>query len=105
MRIDSDGEVGLARNILDNYTDVIGNVGAQVHTIVFTTSPSTLRYNVTIFKTSGPAITAENKIMITENALSFHNPAHPMLSFQHSAGSSSGHTYAIGSVNISRKEP
>src|SRR5688572_24808767 len=84
MRIASNGDVGLATNILDNYSDVIGNIGSQVHTIIFTVSPSSLKYNVTIFKTSGPTITAENKPMITEDALSFNNPAHPMISFQHS---------------------
>ena len=105
MRIASNGDVGLATNILDNYSNVIGNVGSEVHTIVFTVMPSTLKYNVTIFKTSGPAITAENKPMITEDVLSFNNPAHPMISFQHSENSASGHTYALGSVVISRKKP
>jgi hypothetical protein len=38
MRIATDGQVGLATNILDNYTDVIGNIGSQVHTIIFTVS-------------------------------------------------------------------
>ncbi|MBA4056395.1 MAG: hypothetical protein C0490_16895 [Marivirga sp.] len=105
MRIKSDGVVGLATNLLDDYTNVIGNVGSGVHTIVFTTSPSSLKYNVTIIKSSGPAITAENKPMITEEALSFANPANPMISFQHSEESGSGHTYAIGSVLISKKKP
>ncbi|WP_276366033.1 hypothetical protein [Chryseolinea sp. H1M3-3] len=105
MRIKSNGEVGLAKNITDDYTDVLGNIGSEVHTIIFTTSASTLKYNVTIFKTTGPAITAENKPMITDNALSFNNPAHPMLSFQHSEQSGSSHTYAIGSVTISKKKP
>jgi hypothetical protein len=105
MRIRSDGEVALAKNILDNYTDVIGNVGSEVHTVIFTCSASTLKYNVSIYKTTGPAILAENKPMITENALSFNNPAHPTLSFQHSASSAAGHTYAIGSVSITRKKP
>ena len=105
MRIKADGEVGLAHDIaLDNYT-VIGNVGTEVHTVIFTLSPSTLKYNVTVFKETGPAILAENKTMITENALSFNNPAHPTISFQHDAGASSGHTYRIGSVSISRKKP
>jgi hypothetical protein len=105
MRIKTNGEVGLAKNITDDYTDVLGNIGSEVHTIIFTVSASTLKYNVTIFKTSGPTITAENKPMITENALSFNNPAHPTISFQHSEQPGSGHTYAIGSVSISRKQP
>jgi hypothetical protein len=105
MRIKANGQVGLAKNILDDFTDVIGNVGSEVHTVIFTTSPSTLRYNVTIFKTTGPAITAEDKIMITQNALSFYNPANPMISFLHSEEAGSAHTYAIGSVLISRKKP
>jgi hypothetical protein len=105
MRIATNGQVALAKNITDDYTDVIGNVGSQVHTIIFTVSASTLKYNVTIFTTNGPTITAENKPMITDNQLSFSNPAHPTLSFQHSEAAGSGHTYAIGSVSISKKKP
>lgn len=105
MRIKPNGEVGLATTLVDNYSDVIGNIGSQVHTIVFSTTASTLKYNVTILKTSGPAITAENKPMITENVLSFNNPAHPSLSFRHSDAAGSGDLYAIGSVTISRKKP
>lgn len=105
MRIKTNGEVGLATNITDDYSDVIGNIGSEVHTIIFTTSPSTLKYNVTIFKSTGPAITAENKPMITTDKLLFNNPAHPMISFQHSEQAGSAHTYAIGSVTISRKKP
>lgn len=105
MRIKPDGEVALAKNIADYYTDVIGNVGSEVHTIIFTCSASTLKYNVSIFKTTGPAIVVENKPMITENALNFNNPAHPTLSFQHVQSSPPSHTYAIGSVSITRKKP
>lgn len=105
MRIATNGEVGLATNILDNYTDVIGNVGSQVHTIIFTVTASTLKYNVTIYPSSGPAISAVDKPMITDNALTFNNPAHPMISFQHSEESGSSHTYALGSVSISKKAP
>ena len=103
MRIKSDGEVGLATSINDHYSDVIGNLGSGVHTVLFTTFPGTLRYNVSIIQESGPTITASNKPMITDNVLSFANPAHPMLSFLHSG--SLGNTYAIGSVSISRREP
>jgi len=105
MRISSDGQVALAKNLADNYTDVIGNIGSQVHTIIFTTTPSVLKYNVTIFTTNGPTITVENKPMITTDALSFNNPAYPTLSFQHSKETGSGQTYAIGSVSISKKKP
>lgn len=105
MRIRGNGEVGLATNLLDDYTDVIGNVGLQVHTIVFTTSASTLKYNVSIFKATGPAITAENRPMITENVLSFNNPAHPSLSVRHSDATGTPDMFAIGSVAISRKKP
>lgn len=103
MRITSDGEVGLSTAINDNYSDVIGTLGSGVHTVIFTTFPSTLRYNVTIIQSAGRTITATNKRMITDNVLSFNNPAHPMLSFLHSGFS--GNTYAIGSVSISRREP
>jgi hypothetical protein len=105
MRIASDGQVALAKNIADAFTDVIGNIGSQSHTIIFTVSASTLKYNVTILTPNGPTITAENKPMVTDNQLSFNNPAHPMLSIQHSELSNPGHTYAIGSVSITRKKP
>lgn len=106
MRIQSSGDVGLATNILDNYSNVIGNVGSGSHTIIFTVMPSTLKYNVSIYPSSGPVITAENKPMITENALEFANPAHPSVSFQHeSTSGSGGHQYIIESVSISRKKP
>ena len=108
MHISSGGQVGLATNLGDGYSDVIGNVGSGKHTIIFTTFPSTLKYNVTITKESGPAIIAENRSMITDNALSFNNPAHPTLHFMHYSlrtGVGLGTTYAIGSVSISKREP
>lgn len=105
MRINPNGDVGLAQNIGDDYTNAIGNVGLGVHTVVFTVTTSTLKYNVTIFPESGPAITAENKPMITDNPLYFNNPAHPMLSFLHQGSVPTGNSYAIGSVTISRKKP
>jgi hypothetical protein len=105
MRISENGDVGLAQNIQDNYTNVIGNVGTGVHTVVFTVTTSNLKYNVTIFPESGTAITAENKPMITDNPLYFNNPAHPTLSFLHEGATPTGNAYAIGSVSISRKKP
>ena len=105
MRIMPNGEVGLANDLAQGNYTVIGNIGTEVHTVIFTLSPSTLKYNVTIFKETGPAILAENKSMLTDDALSFNNPAHPTISFSHEAGVSSGHTYAIGSVSITRTKP
>ncbi|MBL7737339.1 MAG: hypothetical protein JNL51_17910 [Chitinophagaceae bacterium] len=105
MRIHSNGEVRLAKNLMDNYTDLIGNIGQNKHTVIFTTSPSTLKYNVTILQTGGEAITAENKPMITENALEFANPAHPSISFSHASTGSGDHHYVIESVTISKKKP
>jgi hypothetical protein len=108
MHIRFDGQVGLATNLADPYTDVIGNVGSGKHTIIFTTFPSTLKYNVSIIKESAPAIIAENRPMITDNPLSFNNPAHPTLHFMHyslTTGVGLGTTYAIGSVSISKREP
>jgi hypothetical protein len=105
MRIHSNGDIRLAKNILDDYTDLIGNIGQNAHTVVFTTSPSSLKYNVTVFQTGGSAITAENKPMITTNALEFANPAHPTISFSHASTGSGNHHYIIESVSISRKKP
>jgi len=101
MRISPNGNVALA----DDFTNVIGSVGNGVHTVVFTTTTSTLKYNVTVFPESGPAITAENKPMITNNPLYFNNPAHPTLGFLHEGSVTTGNSYAIGSVTISRKKP
>lgn len=105
MRIHSNGDVKLAKNILDDYTDHIGNIGQNPHTVIFTTSPSSLKYNVTIFQTGGSAITAENKPMITTNNLEFANPANPSISFSHSTTGSGNHHYIIETVSISRKKP
>ncbi len=102
MRISPNGDVALA----DDFTNVIGSVGNGVHTVVFTVTTSALKYNVTVFPESGPAITAENKPMITTNPLVFNNPAHPMLGFLHEGWTPDGYSsYAIGSVTISRKKP
>jgi hypothetical protein len=104
MRISSNGEVGLATNITDGgYSDIIGNIGSETHTIVFTASPATLKYNVTILKETPPAITAEDRPMITQNANSFKSPNNPTLNFRHEY--ENGSWYAIGSVGISRKKP
>lgn len=105
MRIKPNGEVGLAKNMLDLYTDVIGTLAGGGHTIVFTVNASQLKYNVTIFQKTGGAITATDKPMITENALSFANPAHPTISFQHTNGPNTNHKYIIESVLISKEEP
>jgi hypothetical protein len=105
MLIKPNGDVGLAKNLADYYTDIIGNIGSKVHTMIFTVTTSSLTYNVTILPTTGSAITAENKPMITTNPLSFNNPANPTLSFSHSDEDGSTHTYAIGGVSISRKKP
>lgn len=103
MRIMPDGEVGLATAINDTYSDVIGNLDSGSHTIIFTATAQSLQYNVTILQSTGATITASNKPMITQNKLDFANPAHPTLSFlQQGTGSL---TYAIGSVDISRKKP
>lgn len=101
MRISPNGNVALA----DDFTNVIGSVGNGVHTVVFTATTSALKYNVTVFPESGPAITAENKPMITNNPLYFNNPAHPTLGFLHEGSVPTGNSYAIGSVTISRKKP
>jgi hypothetical protein len=101
MRISPSGDVALA----DDFTNVIGSVGNGVHTVVFTATTSTLKYNVTVFPESGPAIIAENKPMITNNPLYFKNPAHPTLGFLLEGSVPNGNSYAIGSVTISRKKP
>ena len=101
MRISPNGDVALA----DDYTNVIGSVGNGVHTVVFTVTTSALKYNVTIIPESGPAITAENKPMVTNNPLFFHNPAHPSIGFLLEGSVPNGNSYAIGSVTISRKKP
>jgi hypothetical protein len=104
MRISANGDVGLATNITDGgYSDIIGNIGSETHTIVFTASPATLKYNVTILKETPPAITAEDRPMITQNANSFKSPNNPTLAFRHEY--ENGSWYAIGSVGISRKKP
>ncbi|HYG37278.1 MAG TPA: hypothetical protein VD908_01610 [Cytophagales bacterium] len=104
MRIKPDGELGLASDVLDDYTDVIGNVGTGNHTIVFTCMFSDLKYNVTVFKSSGN-ITATDKPMIVTNPLHFSNPANPMLSFRHSGATSTNHKYVVENILISRKKP
>jgi hypothetical protein len=73
MRIGGDGAVYLSG-------EEIGDVDLDPHTIVFTMFTSSLKYNVTIIQASG-TVKAENKPMITDNLLSFSNPAHPMVSF------------------------
>lgn len=105
MRIRPNGEVGLARNILDLYTDVIGTLGPDGHTIIFTATPSELKYNITIFQNTGGAITATDKPMITKAALTFANPAHPTLSFKVNEPRNSNHKYVIESVTITKKRP
>lgn len=107
MRIKPNGEVGLARNILDaDYSDVLGVLNGTSHTIVFTTDVSRLRYNVTIFQAGGETIPpATDRPMITENVLHFSNPARPSLSFMHNGSANPNHKYMIESVVISRRRP
>lgn len=104
LRIQPDGTVSIVTDLSYSNFQVIGNVGSQVHTVIFTTSLVSKTYNVTIFKETGPAITAENKPFIQQNATLFKNPARPTISFTHQ-GEASGHTYAIGIVTITKEKP
>jgi hypothetical protein len=104
LTIHPNGDVALTRDLTYTTEDVIGNVGSQVHTIVFTTFAGELKYNVTIFKETGPAITAENKNMLTTNATEFLNPARPQISIANQ-GTSGAQIYAVGNVSITKKKP
>lgn len=89
----------------DSPAHPIGNIGLGPHTVVFTVFTSQLKYNVTIFRDSGPALVAENQPMITTDLLQFTNPAHPRISFLLSEPSGSASYYEIGSVTITKKKP
>jgi len=104
LTIKPDGEVELTNDNTYATSTNIGNVGSQVHTIIFTTHAGTLKYNVTIIKETGPAITVENRNMLTTNATSFVNPARPTISVSNQ-GVSGAQIYAIGNVSISKKKP
>ncbi|MEJ1241048.1 hypothetical protein WBG78_23070 [Chryseolinea sp. T2] len=104
LTIHTNGDVALTRDLTYVTEDIIGNVGNEVHTIVFTTFAGELKYNVTIFKETGPAITVQNKNMLTTNATSFLNPARPQISFSNQ-GTSGAKIYAIGNVSITKKKP
>ncbi|MGC3944404.1 MAG: hypothetical protein QM762_07790 [Chryseolinea sp.] len=104
LTIHPNGDVALTRDLTYVTEDVIGNVGSQVHTIVFTTFAGELKYNVTIFKETGPAITVSNKNMLTTNATEFFNPARPQISVSNQ-GTSGAQIYAIGGVTITKKKP
>mgnify|MGYP005811923299 CR=1 FL=1 len=104
MTIRPNGDVALTNDLTYTTADVIGNVGSQVHTVIFTTSPGALKYNVTIIKETGPAITEENRNMLTTNATEFLNPARPTISFSNQ-GTSGAQIYAIGNVSITKKKP
>jgi hypothetical protein len=107
MRIKANGEVALARTILDAaYSDVLGTLSGAGHTIVFTATVSELKYNVTIFQTGGVSIPpASDRPMITTNRLHFRNPTNPSISFMHHGGANINHRYIIESVVISKKKP
>jgi hypothetical protein len=104
LRLTPTGEVSLVKDLNYNNYEVIGNVGSQVHTVVFTTSLASKKYNVTIFKENGPAITAENMPFMQQDHTKFKNPARPTISFTHQ-GPASSHTYALGVVTISKEKP
>lgn len=104
LTIRANGDVELTRDLTYSTFDLIGNVGNEVHTIVFTTFAGDLKYNVTIFKETGPAIKAENKNMLTTNPVNFVNPARPTISFSNQ-GTSGSQIYAIGNVSITKKKP
>jgi hypothetical protein len=104
MRIQPDGTVSVVNG--SNYLNykVIGNVGSQVHTVIFTTSLVSKTYNLTIFRQNQSALTAENLPFIEQDATQFKNPARPTIAFTHQ-GSAASHTYALGFVSISKKKP
>lgn len=106
MRIDANGDISLARNITDIYTDLIGNIGTLGHTIFFTLNFASLRYNVTVLKEQGASITALDKLMITQNALQFANPAHPSISYSYqNASRNVNQKYIIEDIHITKKIP
>ncbi|HTF18523.1 MAG TPA: hypothetical protein VK658_10645, partial [Chryseolinea sp.] len=102
--IEANGAVSIVKGSDYTQYELLGNVGSQVHTVIFTTSLASKTFNVTIFKESGPAITVENKPFIQQDHTQFHNPARPTITFSHQ-GTTSSHTYALGFVSISKEKP
>jgi hypothetical protein len=106
MKIKSNGEVTLLRNLTMQQEDVIGTIPEGVsHTVFFTVNMSTSKYNVTILKSSGPTITVTGKTVVLGSGISYANPARPSLSFRYEDGNSDARKYVIEAVNISRKKP
>ena len=104
LTIKPNGNVELTNDLTYTSSELIGNVGTEVHTILFTTFAGTLKYNVSIYKETGPAILKENRNMLTTNPTEFVNPARPTISFSNQ-GTSGSQIYAIGNVLITRRQP
>jgi hypothetical protein len=106
MRVDPNGTMALARNILDPYTDVIGNVGNDTHTVVFTLNFANLQYNVTVFRNQGSPLTFANRPMITQSVLQFVNPANPALNFSYQGTYRNvNQKYVIEEIQITKRIP
>lgn len=105
MKINSAGQVRLVRG---DYTteNLIGTipVGAR-HNVIFVVSGASASYNLLIASPGHELIRLDNQPTFTTNALNFHNPCNPTISFNFSSGSASASKYAIADVTISRKNP
>ena len=106
LTIKANGEVTLLRNLTTQQQDVIGTITEGVsHTVVFTVDMAASKYNVTIFKSAGEAITVTNKTVVLGTGVSYANPARPTMSFRYEEGQSDARRYTLEAVTISRKKP
>jgi hypothetical protein len=102
MRIQSNGDVVLVTDLIQDSGDNIGNISNNSgHSVFLTVNLPGAEYGVTIVKPSGN-IVQSHRPLLTTDITSYHNPARPSVSFQYPAASTLN-TYLLDEVMISRR--
>lgn len=105
LKLKSNGQMVLIGSDWTTET-VVGTVPLNVpHTVIFVVDAGRTSFNLSIYATGQPAIIRNNQPTMTRNALDFHNPCNPSISFNFGDQSGTGTKYLIDDIVISRKEP
>ncbi len=102
LKIENNGDLILVEDILAGTGTNIGNIpNNESHSFLVTVDLSHAQYSISVLKSSGNLI-KNGHSLLTSNVASYHNPAHPSVSFSFESFNLS-EQYIIDEVFINRK--
>jgi hypothetical protein len=103
IKILNNGDVILVDDIvIDTGTNIGTLPNNQKHTFMVTVDLPNEVYNLSVLRSTGGNITSNGNPLLTENVLTFHNPANPTVSFKYGLFTAS-QQYVIEEVFINCK--